>query len=79
MNNGSDTLSAIDLLNRKIEFFLNSYHKIREENENLKSRFATIDEELKSKDIEIEKLQEELKKKEIELSEIVEKLEKILS
>jgi|GEM_PF-4625585 len=79
MNGGSDTLSAIDVLNRKIDFFLNSFHKIRDENEELKKRFSSVDDDLKAKDSEIKRLNEELDKKEVELSEIVEKLEKILS
>jgi FtsZ-binding cell division protein ZapB len=78
-NNEINTLSIIDVLGRKIDYFLNTFHNLREENESLKKRLVSIDKDLSAKDKQIENLKKENQAKEKELSEIIAKLEKILN
>ena len=79
MTNDMNTLSIIDVLGRKIDYFLNTFHNLREENDALKKKLVSFDKEFLEKDKEIEKLKKENQAKEQELSEIIAKLEKILN
>jgi len=78
-NSDMNTLSIIDVLGRKIDYFLNTFHNLREENDALKKKLISFDKEFLEKNKEIEKLKKENQAKEQELSEIIAKLEKILN
>ncbi|EJF07407.1 hypothetical protein ThvES_00004900 [Thiovulum sp. ES] len=59
-------------LGARIDFLLDTYHQIRGENDNLKEKIISMDNEILS-------LKEELQKKESDYLEVSKKLEKFLS
>ena len=73
-----DTMSELNILDQKIEYFLNSFHKIKDENDDLVDKLTYIDKELLSRNEKIDYLTKKLQEKEFELQELVIKLDKIL-
>lgn len=73
-----DTLSELGVLNQKIDFFLNTFYKIKDENDELRDKLLSIDKEILIRDNKIDSLTQKLQNKELELQEVVAKLEKIL-
>jgi chromosome segregation ATPase len=74
----SEAIFELDALNGKIEYCLNAFHKIKDENDSLRDRLLQVDKEILERDEKIGFLEESLKNKDIELQELVSKLEKIL-
>jgi len=73
-----DTMSELNNLDKKIEFFINTFHQVKDENDELKEKVASFDKELIKRDNKLNSLTLELKNKELELQELVNKLDKIL-
>ena len=73
-----ETMSELNSLDKRIDFFLNTYHKVKDENDELIEKVLSFDKELLSRDEKINFLTLELKKKDFELQELVNKLNKIL-
>jgi hypothetical protein len=74
----NDTVAELNILEQKIEFMINAFHKIHDENEHLKKELTIAERELKLKDEKVHILSATLQNKEQELQSMITKLDKIL-
>ncbi len=74
----NETVAEINVLEQKIEFMINAFHKIHDENQHLKKELAIAERELKLKDEKINTLTVALQNKDAELQSMITKLDKIL-
>ena len=73
-----DTMSELNSLDKRIDFFLKTFHQVKDENDELRDKLISFDKEILDRDNIINSLSLELKNKELELQELVNKLNKIL-
>jgi uncharacterized coiled-coil DUF342 family protein len=74
----NDVMSELGSLNQKIDYCLNAFHKIKDENDDLRDGLSQVNKEILLRDEKIDVLKKSLQEKEKELQELVAKLEKIL-
>lgn len=75
MNN----VSALEELNKKISMFMETYHKLKDENIKLSEELVSTKEKLESQEQEIARLNEEEELRGMEIEEITQKLVSALS
>lgn len=71
--------SALEELNTKIALFMDTYHKLKDENKKLTVELGMMKEKLEVQKQEIARLQEDEELRGMEIEDITQKIAKVLS